>query len=364
MRYNDYLSELQARHAARPLSADDFEREDIRGLLEALRNGAGSRDTPTRLEVLAAIERIAAHTTVPREALQSVFEALVPARMDCDDLDLSTIMPAAQDRLYVANCLATFQQPWILRQAAREIVQESANKAREVWVGVLFSRSPTLRSALEPVVDALPTALGDVGASVDSRYRRLRDVTAALAPAITTADIASGENAAAQIFRLYARTGPQVGPKDKTLRLELARDWMRQLREIVRLNRTVSLQPELYKIPHAIGRWWGAASLPRELNDDFLRLTRSGLDVLYDQLRAGNANVQLRTALRSGLGSDRVRRQTQSLLDDDRALTTRHLPSRTHPLRQFPLSPGPRPFCVSISAHHSARPQSWMPTGT
>ncbi len=233
-----------------PKQAEDRQILDGRGHLF---DDAKNADEP-RHKLLAIAELMRLAQMVKRwlpeikKYLEPVFaEALPPAQL----------LAEADDRLNLARACALFTPGWMPEYLARAIAEEeTGEKARSEMLEALMSRVSSLSAALQLLARHFKELRPATEIPGDTIARRLTRTLAALRTSVLETELDAGDGLGKSLHGLLSGSLSAVGkPQDEKAKLELTRETLLTVHDLVRTRISVVADPEMY----------GAVSYSRQL---------------------------------------------------------------------------------------------------
>ena len=287
----------------------EFE-QGLQRLMQSVKSGESPSD---RLRAVLALTRTKSVLSKAKRA--DVAAALKEA--------LESELPTAQginegkDRSLVARAIRDTRPEWSMDYAAREVVvEETAEKARSEFIGLLLEEAPSLASALS-VLAAIQQEQVPQGKGVISNSARLRRILTAMIPSITQVIREPGDNVGESFVRFigsFIRDPREIESRTRTN--QASGVIVDCLSELVRTHFRLSTEPETYEPIRLIERWYHPASFPRQVSQKLERLSGllvEGMGILAKQ---GVADSRLLRTLELLVGKAASRRKLRTLADE------------------------------------------------
>lgn len=272
-----------------PKQADD--RAVNQGLEHLLRSALGEAAEP-QYRLLAIAECIRLGQVVKRWAAP-IAEALKPAFER--ELPPMHYLKEADDRLNLARACAQMSAPWLPGYLAQAIaMEETGEKARSEAIGALLARSSSLSDAIGRMARAFEQVRPTTEAPGDSLARRLTRTLSALRDAIMESELEAGDRLGQALYDLVAGPLMEVGrPQDEKAQLELAREALLTVHDLVRTRLSLVTDPEVYRVVEYCRRVCGGSSWPSELQKPLDRLITDVTEALVLLGRQGQSDQSL-----------------------------------------------------------------------
>ncbi len=304
----------------RKLLKERLNEPEISGAIEHLGAVAGGADLGAdemRLEAVATLGR-AAEVSVPIRA--AVYPLL--------EQNLRSPLPPvgtwgnADDRFYLAKGVSASSAPWVADYAARELAHGDVDEKapRQVWAELAISRSSTLTDALGKVANALEDQLSQMPEASDTANRKLIRISEALTDTLLTADVPAGEGFGKSLSTLALQGGGGKGAESLRVREDSALAYLELLTQIVRLRFHALLDSNVYRAAGTVRGWWRPARPPDAVERKADRLVQLAAEGLHVLARQGIRDKELRQALVSAFGQERVNRAGRTVAEGDLSL--------------------------------------------
>lgn len=304
---------------SRTLRKDKLDEPEIRTAIEGLAAIALSADNPEqRLEAVSILGK-GAEVSVP---IRNVVYPLLERSLQ------SPLPPVQQwgnadDRFYLAKGISASSAFWVRDYAATELARADVDEKlpRQVWADLAINRSETLASALEKVARALADQLGSDPDAADVANRKLIRIAEVLTQTLLTADLPAGERFGKSLGALALLGGGGRGAEAAKVREDAAVAYLELLIQIVRLRFHALLDSDVYRAAGAVRGWWRPGRPPEAVERKSERLIQLSLQGLHVLARQGIRDMDLRQALTSAFGQERVNRFGRITAEQDPSLS-------------------------------------------
>ncbi|MCA8374013.1 hypothetical protein LGM80_11610 [Burkholderia multivorans] len=249
-----------------------------------------------RLRLVAIAESIRLSQVVKRW-LPVITKALEPAFVD--ELPALSLLQEADDRLNVARACALFERAWLPDYLACSIAdEEQGEKARTELIGALLPRSQTLTDALTGLAQAFGRVKPSTESPGDSLAKRLTRTLSCLRAVLVESDLEAGADPGPALMSLI--TGPLNAtgkPQDDKAKIELTREVLLTVHDIVRTRLSVVAEPTMYQVVGYCRRFFSGSGWPDDLAKPLERLVTDVTEALLLLGRQGKRNQPLREQL-------------------------------------------------------------------
>jgi len=262
----------------------------IAGRDQLLRDAVNHPDAASQLLAIAESIRLA---QVVKRWLPQVTRSLEPAFIN-EPPSLS-LLTDADDRLNAARaCALFFERSWQPNYIARSIAEEEqGEKARTELVNALLLRSPSLTSAFQILAKHFVQVRPTTEAPGDSLAKRLTRTLSALRSAVVESDCDAGDDLGNSLAKLITSPLAAVGkPQDEKSQIELSREVILCVHDIVRTRLSVVADPAMYLVV-AYCRRLCQGTWPNELGKPLERLVTDVSEALILLGRRGQCDQQL-----------------------------------------------------------------------
>lgn len=188
----------------------------------------------------------------------------------------------ADDRLNLARACAQMRTEWLSGYLARSIADEEAGeKARSELLGGLLARSADLAEAMKQLAGAFRTLRPDTEVPADTLARRVTRTLTAMRAAILEIELEAGDDLGGALHSLVAGWIASVGrPQDEKVRIDLSREALLMLHDVLRTRFSVAADPEMYRVVEYCRRLCGGSVWPDEMRVPLERLTTDVTEAL------------------------------------------------------------------------------------
>ncbi|VVE50746.1 hypothetical protein PCE31106_04647 [Pandoraea cepalis] len=224
---------------------------------------AVSQETP-RLRLLAIAEIMRLGQVVKRWQPE-IMAALEPAFVS--ELPPMSLLDEADDRLNLARALSHFQREWLVDYLATSIVEEEqGEKARAELMAALLVRSETLAAAIAKLAARFKTLRPSTDSPANTVARRLTRTLSALRACLPELDIEAGTEIGVALNAVVEDAFSASGrPDDEKAKIELVRETLLVLHDIVRTRFSVVADATTYRVVTLAKRFWRSSSWPDDL---------------------------------------------------------------------------------------------------
>lgn len=242
--------------------------------------------------LLAIAESIRLGQVVKRWASE-IIEQLRP--MFTIALPPMRLLTEADDRLNLARACAQMSAPWLPAYLAQSIAEEEAGeKARAEMVAALLARSDSLADALRGLANAFGGLRPNTEAPGDTVARRLTRTLAVLRDALLESELEAGEDLGRALHELVSAPLLAVGkPQEEKVQLDLSREVLLVVHDIVRTRISVVADPQMYRVVDYCRKLCGGRSWPDGLTKTLERLITDVTEALVLLGRQGQRDQAL-----------------------------------------------------------------------
>lgn len=304
--------------AMRSFKKERLDEPAVKRALEIIGESAAiSHLTVERLEGVALLGK-AAEVSVPiSKAVRPLLERALERELPPVDS-----WGNADDRRYLAKGIGYSQTDWIGRYAAVQLAHaDIAEKlAREEWANLAIGCSESLANTLLEVAKALAEQLAPLDESSDLAFRKLVRISEALALSLTVADVPPGDGFGKAFLMLVRPVAGGKGAETRKLRHEAANKLLDLLIQILRLRFEAIFDSDFYRAAGMIRGWWRPARPPEDVERRTDRVAELAVTGLLFLARQGVKDEELRQALVSSLGADRINAAATRISSDGRSL--------------------------------------------
>lgn len=222
-----------------------------------------SQESP-RLRLLAIAEIMRLGQVVKRWQPE-ITAALEPAFVS--ELPPISLLDEADDRLNLARALSQFQRDWLVDYLATSIVEEEqGEKARAELMAALLVRCDTLAAAITKLAARFKTLRPSTESPANTVARRLTRTLSALRACLPELDIEAGTEIGVALNAVVEGAFSASGrPDDEKAKIELVRETLLALHDIVRTRFSVVADATTYQVVTLCKRFWRSSSWPDEL---------------------------------------------------------------------------------------------------
>ncbi len=230
---------------------------------------------------------------VVKRWLPDIAQRLAPAFQN--KLPSMQLLADADDRLNLARACALQQPEWMPAYLARSIAEEeTGEKARSEMITALLTRVPTLAMALQLLGNHFVQLRPATEIPGDTISRRLTRTLGALREAIIESDLEPGEGLGKSLYRLISGSLSAVGkPQDDQAKLDLSREVLLTVHDIVRTRISVVADPEMYSSVAYCRQMYSNRFWPDELKKPLERLITDVTEALVLLGRQGQCDQTL-----------------------------------------------------------------------
>jgi len=255
-----------------------------------LQDAAGGADQGRQLLAIAEVIRLS--QVVKRwqpqikKGLESAFNAEIPAM---------SLLPEADDRLNVARACAQFDSTWLPGYLAKAIAEEEqGEKARTELIATYLTKHASLASAFRTLTPQFQNLRPGTEEPGDSIAKRLTRTLAALRVAVIESELDAGDDLGKAINDFLALPLSSVGkPQDDKTKIELIREAVLTVHDLVRTRISVVADPAMYLIVGYCRRLLGGSTWPDELRKPLDRLISNVCEALVLLGRQGRCDQGL-----------------------------------------------------------------------
>ncbi|AQT49113.1 hypothetical protein [Burkholderia cenocepacia] len=266
----------------------------LAGREKLLRNARNHPDERLRLLAIAEAIRLA---QVVKRWLPEITLALEPA-FDAE-LPSLTLLEDADDRLNIARACALFNRGWLPNYLARSIAEEeTGEKPRAALIAAFLSRSDTLTDALVVLAEKFGQVKPTTESPGNTLAKRLTRTLACLRVELVESDCEAGPDLGRALSSLVVGPLNATGkPQDDKARIELAREVLLTVHDIVRTRLSLVAEPTVYQVVSYCRRLFDGNMWPDELAKPLERLVTDVSEALLLLGRQGKRSQPLREQL-------------------------------------------------------------------
>ena len=243
-------------------------------------------------QLLAIAESIRLGQVVKRWAVD-IGRLLKPAF--ARELPAMGLLSEADDRLNLARACTQMSAGWLTDYVARSIAEEeTGEKARGELVFALLARTTTLAEAVHRLATAFRQVRPDTESPGDTLARRLTRTLAALRSALIESELESGNALGKALYEMIALPLSAVGrPQEDKVQIELSREALLTVHDIVRTRISVVADPEMYRVVAYCRKFFGGGAWPTELKKPLDQLMADMTEALLLLGRQGQCDQGL-----------------------------------------------------------------------
>lgn len=284
---HDALTALITRKVL-PRSADDP--AVLAGRGHWLHTATCQGDSPYRLLAIAELVRL---SQVVKRWAADVARDLAPAF--AAPLPPMQLLGDADDRLNLARACAQASADWLPSYLAQGIAEEEAGeKARAEAITALLVRSDSLAAAFATLAKAFEALRPQTESPGDTVARRLTRTLSALRGSLLDSELDAGEALGRAMHELVANPLGTVGqPREEKVQVDLSREVLLTVHDIVRTRISVVTDPEVYRVVEYCRRLCGGSGWPNALQRPLERLVTDVSEALLLLGRQGQCDQKL-----------------------------------------------------------------------
>ena len=254
----------------------------------------GHREAKYRLLAIAEAIRL---VQVVKRWLPEITKQIEPAF--AQQLPSMQLLPEADDRLNLARACALFPLPWMPQYLALSIAEEEqGEKARSEMIEALLLRVPTLADGLRMLAPHFENLRPTTEAPGDTIARRLTRTLSALRAAIVESELDAGDDLGKALHSMVSCALSAIGrPQDEKAQIDLARETLLTVHDMVRTRISVVADPEMYRAVAYCRQLCGGGSWPNELKKPLERLITDVTEALVLLGRQGQCDQALLSQL-------------------------------------------------------------------
>lgn len=209
------------------------------------------------------------------------------------------LLSNGDDRLNLARACAQMSEPWMPTYLARSIAEEpTAEKARLEMVVALMAQAANLADVLRSLATAFEACRPDTQAPGDTMARRLARAIEALREALLDSELDAGNDLGVALYEWISAPLMAAGkPQDEKAQIDLIRQVLLLVHDIVRTRISVVADPTMYRVVDYCRRLCGGRSWPAELQKPLERLITDVSEALVLLGRQGQRDQALLSQL-------------------------------------------------------------------
>ncbi len=237
----------------------------VRGL-ECWRALLAQSEVADEIRLLAVAELVrAAQSVKVKKWAAWVGKALTPA-FD-QPLPPCKLLKEADERLNVARACATAHAPWLPVYLAQSVAEEDAGeKARTEFLKALLTRANSLADTFGLLAEAFSSIRFETETPGDSMAKRFVRTLTALRPVLLASLVEAGADAGKQ-FDDWLRAAMRASgkPKDEATQIDLTREVVLTLHDLVRTRFSMATEPETFAVLKQCRAFFSGISWPDDL---------------------------------------------------------------------------------------------------
>lgn len=274
------------------------------GRMHLLRQARTGADPTERLLAIAESIRLG---QVVRRWSEEIAKELAPAFES--EIPPMRMLGDADDRLNLARACAQMAAPWLPTYLARSVAEEEAGeKARTQAVAALLARSANLSQAMNLLADSFEGLRPMTEAPGDTVARRITRTLSVLREGLLESELEAGDELGNALHRLVYGPLAIVGrPVDEKVQVDLSRESLLTVHDIVRTRLSVVTAPETYRVVTYCRKLCGGSSWPNELKKPLERLITDVSEALVLLGRQGQCDQGLLVQLEALTNPARAR---------------------------------------------------------
>jgi hypothetical protein len=205
------------------------------------------------------------------------------------------LLGEARDRLNLARACGLMSADWLPAYLADSIAEEeTGEKARSELVGALMNRAGSLADALQRIAAAFERLRPETEAPGDSVARRLTRTLIVLREVLLESELEAGADLGQALRALVTAPLVAVGrPQEEKVQIELSREALLTVHDMVRTRISVVVDPEMYRVVEYCRKLCGGSTWPKELKKPLERLTTDVTEALVLLGRQGQRDQSL-----------------------------------------------------------------------
>ncbi|MCC7227291.1 MAG: hypothetical protein IT507_11430 [Burkholderiaceae bacterium] len=199
------------------------------------------------------------------------------------------------DRLNLARACAQMSAPWLIDYLSQSVAEEqTAEKARLEMVVALMARSGSLADVLRRLAKSFGTYRPDTLSPGDTMARRLARAIEALREALLESELEAGNDLGIALYEWVNAPLIAAGkPQDEKAQVDLSRQALMLVHDIVRTRISVVADPTMYRVVEYCRRLGGGRSWSDELKKPLERLITDVTEALVLLGRQGQRDQTL-----------------------------------------------------------------------
>ena len=235
------------------------------------------------IRLIQVVKRWAPEVTLQ---LQTAFVTQLPSMQ---------LLGEADHRLNLARACGQMHADWLPEYLARSVAEEeTGEKTRTELIAALLARSPSLADALHRLAISFEALRPSTEAPGDTVARRLTRTLSTLREALLDSELEAGEGLGRSLHSLVARPLGSIGrPQDDKAKIDLCREALLALHDIVRTRMSVAADPDMYKVVEYCRKLCGGSIWPDELQKPLERVVTDVTEALLLLGRQGQCDQGL-----------------------------------------------------------------------
>ncbi len=205
------------------------------------------------------------------------------------------LLSEADDRLNLARACGLMSADWLPDYLASSIAEEEAGeKARGEMVAALLNGSASLADALRRMGPAFERLRPETESPGDTVARRLTRTLFALREVLLESELEAGTDLGQALKELVtAPLGAAGRPQEEKVQVDLSREVLLTVHDMVRTRIYVVVDPEMYRVVEYCRKLCGGSTWPKELKKPLERLTTDVTEALVLLGRQGQRDQAL-----------------------------------------------------------------------
>lgn len=260
---------------------------------------AASGESAPGYRLLAIAEAMRMRQVADKKGKGEIEKALAPTFLA--ELPPLSLLARAEDRTNAARACLLIREPWVSAYVATAVAEEDSGEiGRELLIGLLVDRSPTLSAAIKLLAQAFERLKPETEAPGDTVGRRLTRTLLKLRLAIVQSEREPGTDLGKALYGLIVDAFSRSGkPQDDKVKVDLSRELVLAVHDVVRTRFSLVTDASMYEAVRYCKRLFNSAIWPKDakLNDALNRLVADVSEALLLLGRQGTPNQELRAQL-------------------------------------------------------------------
>jgi hypothetical protein len=260
---------------------------------------AASGEPEPGYRLLAIAEAMRMRQVADKDGKGEIERALAPALQA--QLPPLSLLARAEDRANAARACLLIREPWVSAYMATAVAEEDSGEiGRELLIGLLVDRLPTLSAAVGMLAQAFERLKPETEAPGDTVGRRLTRTLVKLRLAIVQSERAPGADLGKALYGLVVDAFSRAGkPQDDKVKIDLSRELVLAVHDVVRTRFSLVTDASMYEAVRYCKRLFNGAIWPKDakLDDALNRLVADVSEALLLLGRQGTPNQELRAQL-------------------------------------------------------------------